>query len=294
MNLDLEHLETLLAVIDAGSFDDASIDLGVSPSAISQRIKSLESRLGAILLVRSRPVKPTEQGARVLRYARQISLLGTEFSEELMRHEGREGKISLTIGVNADSLATWFAPVFTALAKWPQLSCEILRTDENLTVGLLRSGRVSAVVTNSQEAAQGCTIRRLGSMRYYAVAAPGVVSGSSKDALSSAPIVLFDREDPLQHQMLERIDPTKPRPVGTISYVPDSLLFVQAIRAGMGWGMVPEQQLASAPELMVLNEQWFIDVPLFWQRWSVDSPALDRLGNILYTAAQESGIGLLT
>lgn len=294
VNLDLEHLETLLAVVDAGSFDDASIDLGVSPSAISQRIKALESRLGAILLVRSRPVRPTEQGARVLRYARQISLLGTEFSHELMRHEVQEGKISLSIGVNADSLATWFAPVFSALANWPQLSCEILRTDENRTMDLLRTGRVSGVVTNSQEAAQGCSIHRLGSMRYYAAAAPGLISGEDVKELSLAPIVLFDREDPLQHQMLERIDPTRKRPRGTTSYVPDSVLFVQAIREGMGWGMVPEQQLAGAPELSVLNEHWFIDVPLFWQRWSVDSPALDRLGLILLSAAKQSGIGLLT
>lgn len=293
MNLDLEHLETLLAVVDAGSFDDASIDLGVSPSAISQRIKGLESRLGAILLVRSRPVRPTEQGARVLRYARQISLLGTEFTHELMRHEVDGGKISLSIGVNADSLATWFAPVFTAFAQWPQLSCEILRTDENRSMDLLRTGRVSGVVTNSDEAAQGCTIRRLGSMRYYAAAAPGVVSAEQMKELAQAPIVLFDREDPLQHQMLAQIDPAKNRPTGTISYVPDSILFVQAIRSGMGWGMVPEQQLVTAPELSILNEQWFIDVPLFWQRWSVDSPALDRLGNVLHSAAQQSGIGLL-
>ena len=57
--MDVEQLETLLAVVDAGSFDDASIDLGITASAVSQRIKALENRLGAILLVRSRPVAAT-------------------------------------------------------------------------------------------------------------------------------------------------------------------------------------------------------------------------------------------
>ncbi|PQZ97685.1 ArgP/LysG family DNA-binding transcriptional regulator [Arthrobacter sp. MYb224] len=293
VNLDLEHLDTLLAVVDSGSFDDASIDLGVTPSAISQRIKALESRLGSILLVRSRPVKPTEKGARVLRYARQISLLGTEFSHELMRDEVLQGKITLSIGVNSDSLATWFAPVFTELTRWPQLSCEILRTDENLTMELLRTGRVSGVVTNSPEVAQGCSVQRLGAMRYRAVAAPNLLSTWTAQDLSQMPIVLFDREDPLQHQMLERIDSSKKRPTGTIYYVPDSSQFVHAIRAGMGWGMVPEQQLCLAPELKVLDDSWFIDVPLYWQRWSVDSPALDRLGSILLNAAEQNGLDLL-
>ncbi|WP_404288325.1 ArgP/LysG family DNA-binding transcriptional regulator [Glutamicibacter arilaitensis] len=293
MNLDLEHLDTLLAVVDAGSFDDASIDLGVTPSAISQRIKALESRLGSILLVRSRPVKPTEQGSRVLRYARQISLLGTEFNHELMRDEVQQGKISLSIGVNSDSLATWFSPVFSELAKWPQLSCEILRTDENRTMDLLRTGRVSGVVTNSHEVAQGCSVQRLGSMRYRAVAAPSVLSAWTTQDLSNMPIVLFDREDPLQHQMLTRIDSSRKRPTGTIYYVPDSSQFVQAIRAGMGWGMVPEQQLSLNPELRILDDSWFIDVPLYWQRWSVDSPALDRLGSILLKAAERNGLDLI-
>ncbi len=293
MNLDVEHLQTLLAVVDAGSFDDASIDMGITASAVSQRIKALENRVGAVLLVRSRPVVPTEQGTRILRYARQMTALSAEFSHEL----SRSGTQRLSIGVNADSLATWFAPVLAQLAQWTEISLEILRTDENISLDLLRSGRVSAVVTNSAVPAQGCTAKKLGSMRYYAVAAPNIVEeyfrGSTAQNFIDAPMVLFDREDPLQHHMLEQLGLETAKLNGRVCMIPDSWQFVHAIQSGIGWGMVPEQQLKGSNGLVKLNELWHIDVPLFLQRWSLQSKLLQRLESTLVTAARESGLDLL-
>lgn len=291
--MDVEQLETLLAVVDAGSFDDASIDLGITASAVSQRIKALENRLGAVLLVRSRPVIATEQGTKVLRYARQMSLLSAEFSKEI----ASEKPIQIAIGVNADSLSTWFGPVFSELAKFEDLSCEIVRTDENRGLELLRTGRVSAVVTNSEENIQGCISEKLGAMRYRAAAQASVaqrhVPTGTADELVHAPMVVFDREDPLQHLMLERAAGAKARPAGQIHHVPDSMQFVAAIEAGMGWGMVPEPQLQKSHGLQVLNEQWHMDVPLYFQRWAVDSEILKRIGGILVTAARQHDLHLL-
>ncbi|WP_313812539.1 ArgP/LysG family DNA-binding transcriptional regulator [Glutamicibacter sp.] len=293
MNIDLEHLQTFLAVVDAGSFDDASIDLGVTASAVSQRIKALENKVGTVLLIRSRPVVPTQQGSRVLRYARQMTALGVEFAREL----SQLGHQRLSIGVNADSLATWLTPVFAELATWSDVSLEILRTDENISLELLRSGRVSAVVTNNADPAQGCTVRKLGSMRYFAAAGSDVAdlyfaSRGAPDFVH-APMVVFDREDPLQHQLLENLGMNPSGLQGRICMIPDSWQFVRAIQAGIGWGMVPEQQLRDVPELIKLNAQWHIDVPLYLQRWSLQSPLLERLEAILITAAQENGLDLL-
>lgn len=291
--MDVEHLDTLLAVVDAGSFDDASIDLGITASAVSQRIKSLENRLGAVLLVRSRPVVPTVQGFKVLRYARQMSLLSAEFAREV----SAENPVPIAIGVNADSLSTWFAPVFMALAKIDDLSCEIVRTDENRGLELLKTGRVSGVVTNTADAIQGCTSARLGAMRYRAVAPSSIVrryfNSVTAAELVHAPMVVFDREDPLQYDMLKRVAGSDARPRAQIHHVPDSSQFVAAIEAGMGWGMVPEPQLAKASGLEVLDEQWFIDVPLYFQRWALDSRILSTIDEILITAAREQGLRLL-
>ncbi|MFJ2621148.1 ArgP/LysG family DNA-binding transcriptional regulator [Glutamicibacter sp. NPDC087344] len=294
MNFDVEHLQTLLAVVDAGSFDDASIDLGVTPSAVSQRIKALENRVGTVLVVRSRPVVPTEQGSKVLRYARQIAALSAEFSHEI----SRTGHQHVAVGVNADSLSTWFTPVFDELARWTDVSVEILRMDEGKSLDMLRSGRVSAVVTNSAEAAQGCTVRKLGALRYRAVCnaqlAAKFFASAQSSGLLEAPMIIFDREDGLQHRLLTHagVDPSQRG--SAMHMVPDSWQFVHAIQAGMGWGMIPEQQLAQVEGLQEIDEQWFIDVPLYFQRWSVDSEILRKLEAVLLQVASDSGIDLLT
>lgn len=293
MYFDAEHLQTLLAVIDAGSFDDASIDLGITPSAVSQRIKALESKAGAVLLVRSRPVAVTEHGAKVLRYARQIASLSAEFSQEISASSIQK----LSIGVNADSLSTWFSPVLAELSQWSNVSVEILRTDENLSLELLRSGRVSAVVTNNETPAQGCTVRKLGVIRYHAAAAQNIVqeffAAREPEEFLNAPMVVFDREDPLQHRMLSNLGLDQSLLAGRLSMIPDSWQFVRAIEAGMGWGMVPALQLQQAPALELLHPEWSIDVPLYLQRWSVNSKILQRLEDVLITASGDQGLNLL-
>ncbi|GAB3621299.1 LysR family transcriptional regulator ArgP [Glutamicibacter endophyticus] len=298
VNVDLAQLQTLLAIVDAGSFDDAAIDLGVTASAVSQRMKSLESAVGAVLLVRSRPVTPTEHGRRLLRYARQIALLGAEAERELRADTKGAERMTLTVGVNADSLAYWFAPVFRELARWPELSCEFVRSDENLSLSLLRSGRASGVITTSAEVAQGCTSTRLGNLRYHAVCSESMYhavfeTADKSTAIITAPMVAYDRDDSLQHVFRETLTGETSSPP-SISYIPESEQFAVAIAAGLGWGLVPVAQMRSLPQLRTIDANWHVDVPLYWQRWSIQSPALDRLGAILATAASESGLTLLS
>ena len=78
-----DQLSALLAVSDTGAFDRAAGRLGVSTSAVSQRIRALESALGRVLVRRGSPSTVTAEGAIVLRYARQQELLAGEMSREL-------------------------------------------------------------------------------------------------------------------------------------------------------------------------------------------------------------------
>ena len=63
----LEGVAVFVAVAEAGSFSEAARRLGISPSAVSQAIRSLEERLGTPLLRRStRSVSLTDVGADYL------------------------------------------------------------------------------------------------------------------------------------------------------------------------------------------------------------------------------------
>ncbi len=73
MDLELRHLRCLVAIVDAGTFTDAAIELGVSQAAVSRNLMALEQVLGVRLLHRtSRTVTPTTAGVHALAQARQV------------------------------------------------------------------------------------------------------------------------------------------------------------------------------------------------------------------------------
>ena len=115
MDLDLAQLRALEATVRTGTLDAAARALHVTPSAISQRLKALETATGRVLLVRSRPVRPTESGQALLRLARQVDLLNADTVRELA-HEDGDRPVTLPITINADSLDTWVQPALAPLA----------------------------------------------------------------------------------------------------------------------------------------------------------------------------------
>ncbi|MFF0464807.1 LysR family transcriptional regulator ArgP [Streptomyces mexicanus] len=288
--LPVDQVRTLLAVVDEGTFDAAAAALHVTPSAVSQRIKALEQRTGRVLLQRTKPVRPTESGAVLVRFARQLARLEQDARGELgLSGAGEPTRVS--VAVNADSLATWFLP---ALTRVPGLCCELHREDEDHTAALLREGLVMAAVTSSADPVPGCTVRPLGRMRYLPVAAPDLAAGLSAGplpkALATAPVVAFDRKDDFQDGFVRRLGG------GTAAsphrhYVPTSEGFLDAVAAGLGWGMVPEAQaepLLAAGRLVLLAAGQWADVTLYWQQWKLDSPALTALADAVAATAAEA------
>ncbi|MGW4487697.1 LysR family transcriptional regulator ArgP [Amycolatopsis sp. NPDC004368] len=280
-DLPLDQVRTLLAVVDEQSFDRAAAALHVTPSAVSQRVKALEQRLGRVLILRTKPVRLTDSGQVLVRFARQLTRLEADTRAELGL-AGAAGPATVAVAVNADSLATWFLP---ALAAVPGVSFDLRSDDQDHTAALLREGLVMAAVTSAPHPVQGCTSARLGLMRYRAVAAPVFVERWLADrplnvALSEAPAVLFDRKDDLQDRFLRNLTRRTPGPK---HFVPSSESFAEAVAAGLGWGLVPELQLREG--LVDLAPERPVDVPLYWQQWKLDSPALAAVSRAVAEAA---------
>ena len=81
--VDGEQLAAFAAVIELGSFDAAADRLHLTPSAVSQRIKALEQRVGQVLVVRQKPCIATPAGVPLLRLATQTALLEAEALAEM-------------------------------------------------------------------------------------------------------------------------------------------------------------------------------------------------------------------
>ncbi|WP_329345396.1 LysR family transcriptional regulator ArgP [Streptomyces sp. NBC_01352] len=292
--LPLDQVRTLLSVVDEGTFDAAAAALHVTPSAVSQRVKALEQRTGRVLLVRTKPVRPTESGEVVVRFARQLARLERDARAELgMRGEGEPTRVS--VAVNADSLSTWFLGALTRVPQEPPLCFELRREDETRTAALLREGLVMAAVTSSPDAVAGCSVRALGRMRYLAAASPAFaerhLGGPLREALAQAPVLTFDRSDDLQDAFVRRLRRGRGGASPVRHSVPTSEGFVDAVTAGLGWGLVPEMQadrLLREGRLVSLAPERPVDVPLYWQQWKLDSPALAAVADAVAATAAEA------
>ncbi|MRH91470.1 ArgP/LysG family DNA-binding transcriptional regulator [Nocardia sp. SYP-A9097] len=292
MDLQLDQLRALDAVITEGTFEAAARRLSVTPSAISQRIKALEDSAGRILVQRTKPVQPTESGLTVWRLAKQVQLLTSDTARELGDEDQPTAKpVNIPIAVNADSLQSWVMPALGRAAQG--VNFEIHREDEEHTTRLLRDGTVMAAITSTAAPVQGCIVRRLGAMRYRPMANPDFVGtwfpdGPTAKAFAVAPVILFDRKDDLQFRLMRRY--TRKPVDSPRHYIPSSAGFADALRLGLGWGMMPDLQTRQDDNLIPLDSTVFIDVPLYWQQWRLDSPAL---GMVAATIAETAAAVLL-
>ncbi|MFE7763245.1 LysR family transcriptional regulator ArgP [Streptomyces sp. NPDC057438] len=295
--LPADLVRTLLTVVDEGTFDAAAAALHVTPSAVSQRVKALEQRVGRVLLVRAKPVRTTESGEVIVRFARQLARLEHD-AHTALGMTGADETTRVSIAVNADSLATWFLPALTRVPEELRPCYELLREDEQHTARLLREGLVTAAVTSAPDAVAGCSVRPLGRMRYLPCASPGFAerwlgAGTDvplEDVITDAPVVFFDRRDDFQNVFVRRL--TRGRPAGARRhYVPTSEGFADAVASGMGWGMVPAAQaepLLAAGRLVDLAPERPVDTPLFWQQWKLDSPTLTAVADAVAAEAAEA------
>lgn len=290
--LDYAALAALAAVAREGSFERAARALRVTPSAVSQRIRGLEERVGCALVVRDQPCRPTETGRRLCQHVDRVRLLEQDLQGALpaLAPDGA-ARVALPIAVNADSLATWFAPAMAAFAADAPVLVELAVDDQDHTTEWLRSGAVLAAVTGSARAAAGCNLRPLGAMRYLATASPAFVArhfagGVGAGSLARAPSLLFNTKDDLQARWARRLcrrDVDLPRHT-----VPSPQAFVTAAVAGMGWGLQPHALIRSQLRegaLVELVPDTPLDVALYWQHARAASGVLDGLTQAVLKAA---------
>lgn len=295
--LDYALLNALASVVREGSFERAARALHVTPSAISQRIRLLEERVGCALVIRGQPCLATDTGRKLCQHVDRVQLLENEVRNDLPTLSQDEQTWSnVPIAVNADSLATWFIPAMAAFAASAPAQMQLWVDDESHTTEWLRSGAVMAAVTANEQPASGCSSRPLGAMRYVAAASPEFVArwfaqGVNAASLGSCVSLMFNTKDELQQRWVQQqCGQHVPLPRHTL---PSSQGFVSAALAGMGWALHPlalvESHLANG-RLVELVPGTSLDVPLYWQQARVTADLLEGLTRAVVRAA---GAGLV-
>ena len=281
-------LECLAAIVEEGGFERAAKRLSITQSAVSQRLHTLETQAGTVLIVRGRPLRPTPAGRIMLRHAMQMRLLHTGLEHDLRQFIPGAGDNTRTperiaIAVNADSIATWALPAFDALASGG-LPLEIIADDQDFTQDWLREGQVLGCVTTLKKALRGCKVVSLGAMDYVAVANREAVDkycpdGFTQHSFRKMPFIAFNRKDDLQSEFISRTFRLKQVHLNQC-FVPSSEGQVRAVLDGWGASVVPEllvRPMLEEGRLINLAPASALQVSLYWHCWNLDSAVLNSL-----------------
>lgn len=269
---DYKLLAALAAVVEQAGFERAAQVLGLSQSAVSQRIKLLEARVGQPVLVRALPPSPTEIGRRLLNHVQQVRLLERDIQAQVPALGEDSPPERLRIALNADSLATWWAAAVGEFCREQDLLLDLLVEDQAVGLKRMRAGEVAACVCANERPVAGARAMPLGVMRYRALATPDFVArhfatGLTPTALTRAPAIVFGPDDQLQHRYLASLGVA-----GGFAHhlCPSSEGFIQMAMAGLGWGLIPELQARahlSSGALVELSQAAALDVALYWHHW---------------------------
>ncbi|GAA1140212.1 ArgP/LysG family DNA-binding transcriptional regulator [Nesterenkonia lutea] len=293
--MNTDHLRAFVVAVDEGTFEAAAALLQISGSAFSQRIKALEREVGHVLVTRTIPVMPTESGTELLRIARQTVTLEDEARRSLGFHRlpGQAAPtVTLSVAVNADSLASWFLRVLQEAATWDDVELHFYAEDQEHTHELLRNGTVAAAVTENPTPVSGCRATALGTMRYWPVASAELLDrhrgADGAVDWERVPLIEYGIRDSLQRGALRRLGISG---TPTTHMVPSVEAYNAGVGFGLGWGMIPESMIppglveGTHPDLVIVEAIGPQETTLHWQHWSSTISVMDRLTRAVRRAA---------
>jgi len=263
--VDYKLLHALATVVECGGFERAGDVMGLSQSAISQRIKALEIRLGQPVLVRHPALAPTPAGQRLLAHYQQVQLLERDLHDALPSLEKAAPR--LRIALNADSVVTWWADAVADICQTEEVLLDLVIEDQEVGLKRLRDGDVAACLCATPNPIAGARCLHVGDMSYQPLASPSYAArffpeGPSAEAFQKAPAIVFGPHDQLQHQFLAQCG------------------YQRLATAGIGYGMIPQRQAAEqlqAGQLVSIAPGQGLTVPLYWHYWRHSGQLIQRL-----------------
>ena len=292
-------LESLAAIVEEGGFERAAQRLNVTQSAVSQRLRALEAQVGSVLIVRSRPLRPTSAGQLLLKHTKQMRLLRADLERDLQELApsapgGTREDERISIAINADSIATWAMGALHDLVR-QRLPLEIIVDDQDFTQEWLRSGQVLGCVTTLKQALRGCKMVPLGAMPYVAVASAAFAQqylpqGLTPHNFREVSFLSFNRKDDMASEFVARAFGLKRVALNHL-FVPSAEGQMRAVAAGWAVGVVPELLARGAladGSMVDLAPGRALSIELYWHCWNLESELLDALTAALTGAAAQA------
>ncbi|MCP3872048.1 MAG: LysR family transcriptional regulator ArgP [Desulfobacteraceae bacterium] len=281
---DYKLIQAYAMVIQESGFERASGKIHITQSAISQRVKQLEDQVGQILLLRTVPPVPTPAGKKILKLYHQVKHLEDDLNVSF-EPEDKNVFTPVPIAVNADTLDTWFFDAIQPFLDQKKVILDLFVDDQERTHHFLRDGKVLACISTRDTAIQGCRVEQIGDMEYglycsKVFAKKWFPNGLNLNRLKDAPGICFSRDDNLNTQLFEQLFKTQSQKMAKgmpMHYVPSSVMFINLLKNGIAYGVLPRQQsqpLINKKQIVDLAPDTRVRVCLYWHCWNLNSKLL--------------------
>jgi DNA-binding transcriptional LysR family regulator len=267
------HLQTFLAVVEAGNYSAAAERLHMSQPAVSQHIRALEDQLDHVRLFRrvGQQMLLTHAGEDLVESAREMLALSTRAEESIRALRGQiSGRV--TLGCTPSSGERLLSPLLaTFRSRFPAISVTVTIAPLETLLEWLTTQQVHIVLLEEQQRRRGWESQVLGAERLLLVAPRGhallqqelVPPGTLRDQ----PLILPRAGTPLR-RIIE--DGLRRRGIGaadiTVALETDGVtLTIQAVRDGLGLAFVPQTRLPRGRDIGLvdlagvnLQQEWHI------------------------------------
>lgn len=284
--LDYRGLEALFTVIKTSSFQAAAEKICISQSAISQRIKGLESLYGQPLLVRTQPYVATTFAETLLAHYQRVKLLESELENELENDKLSLPKLS--IALSRDSLETWFMTLLQDPSFLQGVNINIITDDQETTLSYLKKGLVLASITASEKSIPGCESIYVGDFEYVLACTPDFKAhhfkkNNAEQNLLSAPTLIFDHQDDLLQRYLKLYFDTDEKVVN-FDTIPSVRGFKQFTLSGRGYSLIPKIDILNELKSGSLVQPYPSKVwrmPVYLHYWQIQTPTVKQFYNYI-------------
>jgi DNA-binding transcriptional LysR family regulator len=267
------HLQTFLAVVEAGNYSAAAERLHMSQPAVSQHIRALEQHLDDVRLFRrvGQQMALTHAGEELVEVAREILALSARAEENIHMLRGQvSGRV--TVGCTPSSGERLLSLLLAAFrTRFPAITVTVTLAPLETLLEWLATQQAQILLIEEQQRRRGWESQLLGAERLVLLAPRGHSLLQQEQVppgmLRGQPLILPRGGNPLR-RLIE--DGLRRRGISaadiTIALETDGMgLTVQAVRDGMGLAFVPQMRLPRGRDTgMVdlagvnLQQDWYI------------------------------------
>jgi DNA-binding transcriptional LysR family regulator len=267
------HLQTFLAVVEAGNYSAAAERLHMSQPAVSQHIRALESQLDGVKLFRrvGQQMLLTHAGEDLVESAREMLALSSRAEESIRALRGQiSGRV--TVGCTPSSGERLLPPLIAAFrTRYPAIAVTITLAPIETLTEWLEAHEVHILLVEELQRRRGWESQVLGSERLALIAPRGHALLQQEQVpagmLREQPLILPRDGTPLRRTIEDGL---RRRGVGaadiTVAIETDAIgLAIEAVRDGLGLAFIPQTRLPRGRDIGVvdlagvnLQQEWYV------------------------------------